>query len=544
MAVSAFRSKSKRSTSVAPPNHVSSLRNRPADDAEKKIPARRSRSVSAVSRYAGAAAEPAEVEFMNKRDNPLFSCSGSSPLSPSSESDVHCEVLEGGRSDFDSKRGRSVSRSSGFGKESSSNRSLSSVSTGGRRRSVSRGHYGNSERKEGRILKDGGVLDDTRNLHTWTSRHPPPDPWETSSSCGRARNWEDGISTSSHSETEDTLHRKGFLSDHSSKLVGDGGIYKTIRSEVRRAVYEVRDDLQNAIRQKNSAIINENVADCASEFVDHSMTELVSDFRREYATKLEQSQVRVRRLQKDLAIEEQHGQQLSEILKKILPDTKSSQSGKSRPRRKASIDRLKMSRRLTEEALNYFDECVSISTFDSSDFSSMEEPPPISTVSATPIDNGRCSSSENLSSSTPKFSNDHLDHHEESDDQTQCSLSFAESDCALSSICSGRKFSDPTLSNDNQVGQIDSDTPRSETYQFSFRHKQNETRRVHDIRHYLKNFEKDPRTEIARGTKTRLSYNADVYDLNTSAERLLSEKVIFRNRIDTGGLLICDIRIF
>lgn len=38
---------------------------------------------------------------------------------------------------------------------------------------------------------------------------------------------------------------QGFLSDHSSKLVGDGGIYKTIRSEVRRAVYEVRDDLQN-----------------------------------------------------------------------------------------------------------------------------------------------------------------------------------------------------------------------------------------------------------------------------------------------------------
>ena len=145
MAVSAFRSKSKRSTSVAPPNPVSSLKNRPADDAEKKIPARRSRSVSAVSRYAGAAAEPAEVEFMNKRDNPLFSRSGSPSLLPSSESDVHYEVLEGGRSDFDSKRGRSVSRSSGFEKESSSNRSLSRVSTGGRRRSVSRGHYGYPE---------------------------------------------------------------------------------------------------------------------------------------------------------------------------------------------------------------------------------------------------------------------------------------------------------------------------------------------------------------------------------------------------------------
>ncbi|XP_039134567.1 uncharacterized protein LOC120271947 isoform X2 [Dioscorea cayenensis subsp. rotundata] len=167
--------------------------------------------------------------------------------------------------------------------------------------------------------------------------------------------------------------------------------------------------------------------------MDHGMTELVFDFRREYATKLEQSQERARRLQKDLAIEEQHGQHLSEILKKIVPDTKSSQTVKSRARRK--------------------------------------EPPPISAFSATPMDNGRSSSSENLSSSTSKFSNNHLDHHEESDDQTQCSLNFAKSECALSGICSGRKFSDPMLSNDYQIGQKDSDTPRSGTSQFSFRHK-------------------------------------------------------------------------
>lgn len=35
-----------------------------------------------------------------------------------------------------------------------------------------------------------------------------------------------------------------------------------------------------------------------------------------------------------------------------------------------------MSKRLTEEAMSYFDECVSISTFDSSDFSAPEDPPP------------------------------------------------------------------------------------------------------------------------------------------------------------------------
>lgn len=33
-----------------------------------------------------------------------------------------------------------------------------------------------------------------------------------------------------------------------------------------------------------------------------------------------------------------------------------------------------MSNRLTEEAMAYFDECVSLSTFDSSDFSASEDP--------------------------------------------------------------------------------------------------------------------------------------------------------------------------
>lgn len=41
----------------------------------------------------------------------------------------------------------------------------------------------------------------------------------------------------------------------------------------------------------------------------------------------------------------------------------------------ASVERRKMSKRLTEEAMAYFDECVSLSTFDSSDFSSPEDPP-------------------------------------------------------------------------------------------------------------------------------------------------------------------------
>lgn len=52
----------------------------------------------------------------------------------------------------------------------------------------------------------------------------------------------------------------------------------------------------------------------------------------------------------------------------------------------ASIERRKMSKRLTEEALAYFDECVSLSTFDSSDFSSPEDPPLNLVGITTPVD--------------------------------------------------------------------------------------------------------------------------------------------------------------
>lgn len=40
----------------------------------------------------------------------------------------------------------------------------------------------------------------------------------------------------------------------------------------------------------------------------------------------------------------------------------------------SSFERRRMSKRLAEDAKAYFDECVSLSTFDSSDFSSQEDP--------------------------------------------------------------------------------------------------------------------------------------------------------------------------
>jgi hypothetical protein len=57
----------------------------------------------------------------------------------------------------------------------------------------------------------------------------------------------------------------------------------------------------------------------------------------------------------------------------------------------SSIERLKVSRHLAEEAMNYFEECVSISTMDSTDFSSPDDPQPNSIVSPPAKNNSRFS---------------------------------------------------------------------------------------------------------------------------------------------------------
>ncbi|KAG1338253.1 hypothetical protein COCNU_04G005590 [Cocos nucifera] len=510
MAASSFKSASKRGSYASSSRTISTSKDRPTEDSRKKIPNQRSRSVSAVPRSFIKPPPASSVlsEFSNTRDNPLFGCSSSS--SPDSEGRVGAS--KGGSDVSGSRRGRSVSRSSGLGapgldSRSESGRSLSRIGTGRRLRSLSRGHRGNSEsevehghgsssslrKKETISFSSNGELpEQVRNLQTWTSRHPISETWDTSSV------------------------------DHSSADSGTDGIYETVRSEVRRAVSEIRNDLENAILIKNPAVITtENIADIPPELVNTDAIELVSDIRREYALKFEQSQERARKLRADLAVEEQRGQELIRILKEIVPDPKSSETRRSRPRRKASIERLRMSRRLAEEAMNYFDECVSISTFDSSDFSSIEDPQPSSVI--PPMGSSRFSCNDGLTLSVSHFPDNQPDCHEESDNQTQCSLSIMGSDLAISS-CSGIKADSLFHENNNHGDLVDFDTLRGRNAQYSFAHEPTETGGIHDIRCYIKKFKKDPK-ESQDHAKVKSSYGADDNDLISSEESFLFNKL-------------------
>eukprot|EP00249_Psilotum_nudum_P016438 c25823_g1_i3 orf=165-1679(-) len=102
-----------------------------------------------------------------------------------------------------------------------------------------------------------------------------------------------------------------------------------------------------------------------AEFMSTDVIQAVTDIRKEYAAKLEQSEKRVHELWSQLAIEEQRCLEFAKIVKELLPAASPSLQKVSH-RRKASAEKQLVSKWLDEEAHKYFEECVSISSLDSS----------------------------------------------------------------------------------------------------------------------------------------------------------------------------------
>jgi hypothetical protein len=277
---------------------------------------------------------------------------------------------------------------------------------------------------------------------------------------------------------------------------GDTGIYETVRSEVRRAISDIQNDLETVIRRNNSnAVVTADI-----------INDVPSDMRREYAKKLEESQDRARKLRADLTDEEQHGQELSRILREILPSPKASTTHKSRQTRRSSSERKKMSKRLSEEAMSYFDECVSISTFDSSDFSAPEDRPHLT---PSPLISQYYSPQVSSSYQT----NNCLVNKQEASNHTQLMYSGEESILTASSS-----------SNEEMVS-----CKRS---QFSFAHSPKEKTAMFG---YINEFEKKGFVVNTNVVK----YELESYSDMRAAENLLFDKVLLKSRIESGGLHVC-----
>ncbi|MCD9645290.1 hypothetical protein HAX54_034121 [Datura stramonium] len=425
-----------------------------------------------------------------------------------------------------------------------------------RGRSVSRGHYGSAYESEKELqsnivqrLSSKKVANSSKNPNlvrndTDRSSQAKSSPGamshgqvaeyseDESTSSLHISNWEDGVSTCSLSEAEEKTIKavfeqmKSVRSDQLGADTATSGIYETVRSEVRRAISDIQTDLEDAIRRNNvNAITTANVADIPPNLVNPGAVNLVSDIRREYASKLDESEERARKLRSDLAVEEHRGLEISRILKEILSDPKPSPPQRSRAGRKRSNERKKMSKRLTEEALTYFDECVSISTFDSSDFSAPEYPSH-SSVGATTTTGATVpvllGSPSTMSMSFPIIAGhiQHTDNHEDS------------------SLTANSYNHEPIL---YQVKQRGSDPVRGEQIQFSFGQKSPESNQTHeDLRSYIKHFEKDTNKDVFNSDTTRAFYDANEYKLQGHTESLLFGRVAFRNRIESGGLHLCN----
>ncbi|KAF4384679.1 hypothetical protein F8388_003986 [Cannabis sativa] len=577
MALSAFKSSSRRNNITTPPSSSSSTipnnngRRAPDISAKRQAAARRSRSVSALSRTTSDFSN-ASIDFLNKRDNPLFSATPSPPdLDNPAPTDSRPSTVSA-----DSRRGRSVSRNdnASLGATKEVGRTLSRVDTGRRNRSVSRcpgprKSYMNSESEaelecspvksfgsknlnldETKRLVRTGSTDQLKGLRTWSSQHSDIEPSHDSgvslfSSHPKTSRGDGASSTSSLLGVEEKTIKavcEQMKSDRDS-LDGDAstvGIYETVRSEVRRAISEIQNDLEKcnaeAIRRSNtSSIVNSNITDIPPDLVNPSAVELVSDIRREYAEKLEQSKERARQLRGDLAVEEHRGQELSRILKEVLPDPKISNVPKSRPGRKTSIERRKMSKRLTEEAMSYFDECVSLSTFDSSDFSSPEDPP-VNIVGCTPMDNSVSPLQASSSASATNFSSSFFKDKQESSIQYQTINRHEAADQMASS-----SHMDSTLDQSSPTGINEGRGWKSQSH-FSFARKATETPELQqDIQKYIRNSEKgvkkgDINSQFVRSNGCDLGE----YELQAASQSFVFDRMVMRNRIESGSLLLCN----
>ncbi|OMP02013.1 hypothetical protein CCACVL1_02948 [Corchorus capsularis] len=318
-------------------------------------------------------------------------------------------------------------------------------------------------------------------------------------------------------------------------LVGDeasSGIYKTVKSEVRRAISDIQNELESAMRKSNSnGIASTDVTRIPPDLVNPGGVELVSDIHREYATKLEQSQERARQLRADLAVEEHRGMELSRILKEVLPDPKTPSTKKSRQGRKSSIERRKISKCLTEDALAYFDECVSLSTFDGSDFSSLEDPP-VKSVGVGTLD-GDNISLPLASSSIPanSFPGNYLP------DKQECQFPYSHDPLDLTASNGGMEDTRDQFNLNNCDGEW------SQKFQFSFSPKPGKICELQqDISKYVKGFEKSiGKVDIDSQINTRRnSYDPDEYDLHAKQQNLLFDHVLYKNRLESGSLLLCN----
>ncbi|KAE9604280.1 hypothetical protein Lalb_Chr11g0069691 [Lupinus albus] len=130
----------------------------------------------------------------------------------------------------------------------------------------------------------------------------------------------------------------------------DNGLHKTIWNESRHMGIE-----QAVVRPRTST------SSTGDRLLSNNfdVIKAVSSIRRNYESELEQSEKRKQDLLAEVVFEEQRGRELSKIVNDLIPATKNESIQKPSRTRKRSNDRSRMSMCLTEEAEKYIEDFIS-----------------------------------------------------------------------------------------------------------------------------------------------------------------------------------------
>ncbi|XP_039798220.1 uncharacterized protein LOC120663465 isoform X2 [Panicum virgatum] len=537
---------------------------------------RRSRSVSAAPRARGRDSLQLQEDYANTRTNPLFDSAASPSASPSPPPGATTsadggdvprrgrgrEPLKGGGRGAGAGRARSVSVAPQRRHTASVPSADGAGAVGGRRASRARSVVDDARPYRG-SKTDAETMDVARKLQSWRSQHNSEGKNSGIHASCSSQGSTNGVGSrqndeTTHSESSAAVSSPGQHLEHdnsnvpvdpvleippefdpdSAEFISDISDYATEFPKQHWEQMEILPEFDTDASELVSDIWHHEANEQLGQFeasleFDPDTSELAPDIT-EYTIKLKQSHEHARKLRADLAVEEQREQELSRMLKDIVTTPQFTETHKKRPRRKSSIERLKVSRHLAEEAMNYFEECVSISTMDSTDFSSPEDSQPKSILNVQPKSNSRFFRKGRTLA-------DQHGHHEELNKQTQCSICITGSDVSDNAIFShtnahGLKVR--SKSNDDLDGF---DTPRSRSSCFSFTHEPVKNVENCNVQQYLGKFGRGNNKELR---ETRSSYCTDDYVSQRVNVDLIKDMSTFQNRIEYGGLLICNIRTF
>lgn len=363
---------------------------------------------------------------------------------------------------------------------------------------------------------------------------------------------------------------KCLRSDHPTGDTYSTGLYETIRSEVWRAVSEIRSDLEQAIARKCPSSATSTRLSNSSHSKDTD-ADVVSAIKEEYAAKLDQAEKRARNLWAELAVEEQRCQELSRILKELHPDPQSSQTQKKSGTRKNSAERKQISKCLTEEAQTYFEEFVSISTLEDSEMSSLEEVEKGSSVEDVKMEDGYYRESTSSISST-NLADDGIVIpwlKYETNSHPMAPLNRKKSDIAStgskiqqdgakeernSSSCSSnsgknvhvtntkRKSTGNWSTNRRSLQNISNFTPKSTEGKLSLSiGNPTDIKTKHEIKNNMGSIDNTIEEDCMKSStvKSSYTYQDDEYLLHACNEAVLTEKLKLKNSTGFGCVLLC-----